>query len=91
MITRYDIEYINKEVILIVNLDFYYEFSNFDYKEYTKNLRREIEKLAKKHNTRKVKIVIGGVLLSTLILTPQSNTNDKVNTFITNNTINNHP
>ena len=87
MITKYDIEYENKNVILIVNLDFYYEFSNFDYKEYTKNLRKEIEKLAKKHNAKKVKIVIGGVLLSTLLLTPQSNIESKVNTFITNNTI----
>lgn len=87
MITRYDIEFENKNTVLIVNLDFYYEFSNFDYKEYAKNLKKEIEKIAKKNGARKVKIIIGGVLLSTLFLTPNYNIENNSNTFITNNTI----
>jgi len=87
MITRYDIEFENNNNVLIVNLDFYYEFSNFDYKEYTKNLKKEIEKIAKKNGARKVKIVIGSVILSTLILTPNYTIEGANNTFITNNTI----
>lgn len=88
MITKYDVSYEKNGVTLIVNLDFYYEFADFDFKGYTKNLRKEIEKIAKKHNANKVKIIVGGILISTLLLTPTSLDNDyKTTTFITNNTI----
>ena len=86
MITRYDIAFEKENIILIVNLDFFYEFADFDYKKYTKNLKKEIEKIAEKHNARIVKIVIGGVLISTLFL-PITNKNDNINSFITTNTI----
>lgn len=88
MITKYDITYENNEIILIVNLDFNYEFANFNVKKITKNLKKEINILANKSNANKVKIIINGVLISTLLLTPLSiNNNDNYNTFITNNTI----
>lgn len=87
MITKYDIKFENNNIVLIVNLDFFYEFSNFDYKEYSKNLKNEIIKIAKNNGANKIKIIIGGVLLSTLILTPVSNIDDSLTTFITKNTI----
>lgn len=88
MITRYDIGFENKNIVLIVNLDFFYEFSNFDYKEKSKDLKKEIIKIANKNGAKKIKIVIGGVLLSTLLLLPNNTfIEDKPTSFITKDTI----
>ena len=88
MITRYDIGFENKNIVLIVNLDFFYEFSNFDYKEKSKDLKKEIIKIANKNGAKKIKIVIGGVLLSTLLLLPNNTfIEDKPTNFITKDTI----
>lgn len=87
MITRYDVSFEDKNTVLIVNLDFFYEFADFNYKGYAKNLRKEIEKIAQKHNASKVKILVGGVLISTLLLTPVNTTDNTLTTFITKNTV----
>lgn len=89
MITKYNIEYEKDNVVLIVNLDFNYEMADFDFKGFSKNLKREIEILAKKANAKKIKIIMNGILISTLLLAPlslENDYNDKT-TFITNNTI----
>lgn len=89
MITKYNAEYENDNILLIVNLDFNYEISDFDFKDFSKNLKKEIINLVRKTNAKKVKIIMNGILISTLLLSPVSLENDysEDNIFITNNTI----
>lgn len=89
MITKYNAEYENDNIVLIVNLDFNYEISDFDFKDFSKNLKKEIINLVRKTNAKKVKIIMNGILISTLLLSPVSLENDysEDNIFITNNTI----
>lgn len=89
MITKYNTEYEKDNIVLVVNLDFNYEIADFDFKGFTKNLKEEIINIAKRTNAKKVKIIMNGILISTLLLTPlslENGYNDK-NIFITNNTI----
>lgn len=89
MITKYNREYEKGNIVLIVNLDFNYEIADFDFKDFTKNLKEEIIDIAKRTNAKKVKIIMNGILISTLLLTPlslENGYNDK-SIFITNNTI----
>lgn len=89
MITKYNTEYENDNIVLIVNLDFNYEIADFDFKGFSKNLKKEIINLVKKTNVKKVKIIMNGILISTLLLSPLYLENDysENNIFITNNTI----
>ena len=88
VITKYYIVYGDDGATLIINLDFNYEFSNFDFKVFSKNIKHEIMKIAHKMNANKVKIVVNGILLSTLLLSPISLDKEyNTKTFITNNTI----
>ena len=89
MITKYNTEYEKDNIILIVNLDFNYEIADFNFKDFTKNLKEEIIDIAKRTNAKKVKIIMNGILISTLLLAPlslENGYNDK-NIFIKNNTI----
>lgn len=89
MITKYYTEYEKNNTVLIVNLDFNYEIADFDFKGFAKNLKQEIINIAKRKNAKKVKIIMNGILISTLLLTPlslENGYNDK-NIFITNHTI----
>ena len=89
MITKYNTEYEKGNIVLIVNLDFNYEIADFNFKDFTKNLKEEIIDIAKRTNAKKVKIIMNGILISTLLLAPlalENDYNDK-NIFITNNTI----
>lgn len=89
MITKYYTEYEKDNIVLIVNLDFNYEIADFDFKGFTKNLKEEIINIVKRENAKKVNIIMNGILISTLLLTPLSLENDynDKNIFITNNTI----
>lgn len=91
MITRYDVGYEKDGVTLIVNLDFKYEIADFNFKGFSKNLKEEIMKLAKKKNAKKIKIIMDGILISTLLLAPLhiEDSYNNSTTFITNNTIKN--
>ena len=89
MITKYNTEYEKGNIVLVVNLDFNYEIADFDFKGFTKNLKEEIIDIAKRTKAKKVKIIMNGILISTLLLAPlslENGYNDK-NIFITNNTI----
>ena len=89
MITKYYTEYEKDNIVLIVNLDFNYEIADFDFKTFTKNLKDEIINIVKITNAKKVKIMMNGILISTLLLAPlslENGYNDK-NIFITNDTI----
>lgn len=89
MITKYNTEYEKGNIVLIVNLDFNYEIADFNFKDFTKNLKEEIIDIAKRTNAKKVKIIMNGILISTLLLAPlslENGYNDK-NIFITNDTI----
>ena len=91
MITKYNTEYEKDNIVLVVNLDFNYEIADFNFKVFTKNLKEEIIDIAKRTNAKKVKIIMNGILISTLLLAPlslENGYNDK-NIFITNNTIKN--
>lgn len=91
MITKYNTEYEKGNIVLIVNLDFNYEIADFNFKDFTKNLKEEIIDIAKRTKTKKVKIIMNGILIYTLLLAPlslENGYNDK-NIFITNNTIKN--
>jgi len=87
VINNYYIEYEDDNVVLIVNLDFNYEFG--DFKNIVGNIKDEINNLGKIISANKIKILVNGLLISTLYLTPAILNNDDISTYklITNDTL----
>lgn len=84
----YYVTYKKGEKILNVNLDFNLEISNFNFKNLKSNIKNQILKLAKKLKAKKINIIVNGILISTLLITPIKTKNDYNSfTFINNNTI----
>ena len=85
---NYYITYKNKEKILNINLDFNLEISNFNFNNLKSNIKKRILEIAKKLKTKKINIIVNGILISTLLITPtKTNNTDNNFTFINKNTI----
>lgn len=78
----YYITYKNNEKILNINLDFYLEISSFSFNNLKSNIKNKILELAKKLKTKKINILVNGILISTLLLTPTKINNTDKNQFI---------
>lgn len=72
MITNYKIKNENNEDILYIYLDFSYEFALFNFKDFGKNLRKYINSIISINNANKVKIVVSGIVIATLLVAPIS-------------------
>lgn len=71
MILKHYIKIENNEEILVVHLDYNYEFSKFDHNSsIIRNITEYIHKHKIKFNGNKVILVVGSLMLGTLILNP---------------------
>ncbi len=73
MIERYEIKINNNEQILLIYLNYSYEFGNLDnniFYNLKDNIKRYIAKLKIKFNGTKVLLVVGGISLATIYLSP---------------------
>ena len=88
---NYYITYENDEKILNINLNFNQEISNIGINKITQNLENKILSIAKRLKTKKVNILVNGLLVSTLLIAPtatKSGYKDTI-TFLSKNTIKN--
>ena len=76
MINNYEL----KDGVLYIYLDFNYEFGSFT--DFGKNLRKEINNIIKNISANKIKIIVNGLVISTLLIAPL-----KINDEIINNII----
>lgn len=96
MINSYQIKFNNDEEILILYLDYNYEFG-IDFKNLNKysNMKKQIKDYIKKHNIifngSKVALSIGGIILAILLIIENPNTNDMELVYVSNNIIPNKP
>ena len=90
MIDYYKIKNENNENVLYVYLNFSFEFGNFDFKDFGKNLRTSLNNIVSKHNLNKIKIIVSSTLIATLLVVPV-NINDTYNSkniiYINENTL----
>lgn len=92
MINSYQIKFSNDEEILILYLDYNYEFG-IDFKNFNKysNMKKQVKDYIKKHNIlfngSKVALSIGGVILAILLVIENSNTNDIEFVYVNNDII----
>lgn len=87
----YYITYKENEKILNINLNFDLEISDFNFNKLG-NTKNKILKLAKRINAKKINIIINGIIISTLMLSPAKLKNDYKDTitFLSKNTIKNN-
>ena len=76
MINNYEL----KDGVLYIYLDFNYEFGSFN--NFGENLRKELNNIIKSISTNKIKIIVNGLVISTLLIAPL-----KINDEIINNII----
>lgn len=92
MINSYSIQIKNNEKILILYIDYNYEFG-IDFKKSHRhnNMKREIKDYIKKNKIKfdgeKIALSLGGIILAILLITENPTTNDIELTYVNNNII----
>ena len=92
MINSYSIQIKNNEKILILYIDYNYEFG-IDFKKFHRhnNMKKEIKDYIKKNKIKfdgeKIALSLGGIILAILLITENPTTNDIELTYVNNNII----
>ena len=76
MINSYEL----KDEVLYIYLDFNYEFGSFT--SFGKNLRNELNNIIKNISAKKIKIIVNGLIISTLLISPVKINDETVNNII---------